>query len=186
VEVRVKPELPDGDRSESAGTPRPWDVPSVEGSDVGSVPEAVRDGAPGADGEPVPDVVRDAARRAFDAGAAVAEVADLLFDSVLDEDPAGLLFADRHLRRLHFAAPDSDRGARMTASDDGDSVAITLQVLPPTMASAEVRSKGPTFTVRTDDNGVIRFDVPPGLVSVVITPVHSLWPRPLQTAWVRL
>jgi hypothetical protein len=143
--------------------PRPWDVPSAEENSVGSE---------------LPDAVRDAARRAFGAGPAATDVADLAYDSVLDGGP------DERTRTLRFGG--DQRGAVMTASDAGVSVEITLELRPRAAASVEVRSKGPTFTVSTGDNGVIRFDVPPGLVSVVITPVHSLWPRPLQTAWVRL
>jgi hypothetical protein len=151
VEVRV----------ERDGDPRPWDVPAA------------------GNGDALPDAVRDAARRAFGAGPAATDVADLVFDSVLDG-------GDPEPRTLRFAAPDSGRGVELTVTESGGSVTVTLAVSPPVPASVEVRSKGPTFTVPTGDNGVIRFDVPPGLVSVVITPVRSLWPRPLQTAWVRL
>jgi hypothetical protein len=138
----------------------------------------------------VPEAVRDAARRAFDAGPAGADVADLVFDSLLDVDP----FAapgdpdagrdDPSRRRLVFG--DSDGGAELTLLDHGELVDVTMQVLPPMPASVEVRSKGPTFTVRTDDNGMVQFDVRPGLVCLVISPVHSRWRRPLQTAWVRM
>jgi hypothetical protein len=145
---------------------------AVEGGPVGAVPEAVR----------------DAARRAFDAGPLDTVVADLVFDSLIDEeisiDPHVAVPIDPTQRRLHFGGEDG--GARLTVADDGDHVAVALQVLPPLAASVEVRQKGPTFTVRTDDNGVVRFDVRPGLVSLVISPVRSMWLRPLQTAWVRL
>jgi hypothetical protein len=173
VEVRVTPQKPGDEVHPGDAAPRPWDVPddpAPEGSGVGSVPESVL----------------DAARRAFDAGPASAEVADLVFDSLLDEDPAGLAFADPAVRRLHFGVDGGERGARVTASEHGESVRVTLQVLPPAEATVEVRSKGITFVVRTGQNGVIQFDVLPGLVSLLITPVRSLLPRPLQTAWVRL
>jgi hypothetical protein len=168
----VTPQTSGGSEHPDDAAPRPWDVPddpAPEGSGVGSVPESVL----------------DAARRAFDAGPS-AEVADLVFDSLLDEDPAGLAFADPSVRRLHFGVEGGDRGARVAASESGESVRVMLQVLPPAEASVEVRSKGITFVARTDQNGVIRFDVLPGLVSLLITPVRSPLPRPLQTAWVRL
>jgi hypothetical protein len=170
----VKPETPeDKDGPANAEESRPWDVPAVEGGSVSAVPEAVR----------------EAARRAFDAGPPGAVIADLVFDSLLDADTGFRDEDDRDhaepgRRRLRFG--DSDGGARLTAVDDGDVVDVTLHVLPPLLASVEVRSKGPTFTVRTDDNGVVRFDVRPGLVSLVISPIRSMWRHPLQTAWVRL
>ena len=169
----MTPHTSPGDESPGDAAPRPWDVPddpAPEGSGVGSVP----------------DSVLDAARRAFDAGPASADVADLVFDSLLDEDPGGLAFADPAVRRLHFGVEGGDRGARISAADGPGAVHVTLQVLPPGEATVGVRSKGPTFVVRTDQNGVTRFDVLPGLVSLLITPVRSLLPRPIQTAWVRL
>jgi hypothetical protein len=169
----VAPERPGGgDRPPKGGEPRPWDVPHVTEAEGSSV-------------APVPDAVRDAARRAFDAKAG-ADVADLTFDSVLDGDPPGPGAGTPGERRLHFSVEDGEGGARLTAVDHGDLVSVQVEVLPPEEAAIDVRSKGPAFTVRTDNNGVIRFDVLPGLVSLVIRPAGRVRPRPLQTAWVRL
>ena len=147
---------------------RPWDVGA---SQTGAEPAAA-----------LPDAVREAARRAFDAAPCEALVADLVFDSLLDGERRAAVPVGR--RSLRFG--DRDAGADVTVSDLDDLVGVRLQVLPPERAEVEVRSKAPTFVVCTDDAGTARFDVPPGLFSVVVRPLRPARARPLQTAWVRL
>lgn len=130
----------------------------------------------------VPSAVREAARRAFDARPQDALVADLIFDSLLDGDRRAA--ANPAVRKLRFGR--SGGGADLVVTENGATVNVVVQVLPPQRALAEVRSKAPTFTVGTDTAGRTAFDVLPGLFSLVLRPLRSPRPEALQTAWVRL
>lgn len=145
---------------------RPWDVRVVEGGALNVVPESVR----------------TAARRAFDARPVDMLVADLMFDSVLDQDRRAA--ADPTVRTMRFGHRNG--GADIRVTDRGAGRRISLEVLPAQRASAEVRCSGSTFTVTTDDGGRAEFDVPTGLFSLVLRPLRSPQARPLQTSWVRV
>jgi hypothetical protein len=120
--------------------------------------------------------------RAFDAGPSGVNVADLVFDSLLDgERRAG---TDPGRRSLRFG--DQEGGADVTVVEGDETVTVQVRVLPPQRATIEVRSKLPTFMTDTDDVGRAGFEVRPGLLSLVIRPVRSPQHRPLQTAWVRV
>ena len=153
-------------RAHSAEDARPWDVRVDEG-----VPVNV-----------VPDSVRTAARRAFDARPVDTLVADLMFDSILDHDRRAA--ADPTIRTMRFGHRSA--GADLRVTDRGSGRRISLEVLPAQRASAEVRCTGSTFTITTDDEGRAEFDVPTGLFSLVLRPLRSPQPKPLQTSWVRL
>lgn len=129
----------------------------------------------------VPDAVRDAARAAFGAGPSDSEVADLIFDSLLDPDPDP---APPGVRRLRFECAQG--GAQLEVTETGSMIAVRAQVMPALPTLVEVRSKAATFTAHTDDNGVVRFEVPAGLVSLIMVPTRVEGRRRLQTAWVRL
>jgi hypothetical protein len=140
---------------------------------------------PGAEGEPVdavPESVRDAARRAFDARPKDVLIADLKFDSLLDGDRrAG---ADPTRRSLRFG--DGDGGADLTVTEVGERVSVLVQVLPAQKCDLEIRCKGSAVTVSTNEAGNVEFEMPSGLLSLIIRPTRSPQIRPLQTAWVRV
>ena len=162
----MTPEHSRVDEDPPYGQARPWDVRHVEGGSVNAVPSAVR----------------DAARRAFDARSTDTLVADLVFDSLLDADRRAA--ADPTVRKLRFGHPSG--GADIVASDRGSMVHVDVRVLPPQRVTAEVRCKLPLFTVTTDDEGHVEFDLPPGLFSLLLRPLRAPRAQPLQTSWVRL
>jgi hypothetical protein len=146
---------------------------------------AHREYTPGAEGESVnavPESVREAARRAFDARPKDVVVADLMFDSLLDGDRRAS--ADPSRRILRFG--DGEGGADLTVTEAGELMHVHVRVLPAQQSDIEVRSKGPAMTVRTGDTGTVDFELPAGLVSLVICPVRTPKSRRLQTAWVRI
>jgi hypothetical protein len=152
---------------------RPWDVRAV--TSHGDVPGGADRDVP----RGVPGDVQAAAKAVFGAGPPADPVADLVYDSVLDPDadPAAA-------RRLRFDCPDG--GAELEVAEAGDTVTVRARVLPAGLATIEVRSKAPAVTLRTDERGAAGFDVPAGLVSLLISPAPIQGRRRLQTAWVRL
>lgn len=154
--------------SETEGE-NPWTSHEVEGGRMDSVPEAVR----------------DAARRAFDARPRDALVADITFDSLLDGDRRANADPDR--RTLRFGHGDAGADVTVTADESGEQLTVLVKVLPPQRCRVEVRSsQASTFTVSTDDAGLVEFALPAGLMCLIITPVRAPQARPLQTAWVRV
>jgi len=154
-------------------------------------PEALEDAADAEPVEPpekpetpesVPDAVREAARRAFDARRRDVHIADLVFDSLLDGDRRAN--ADPNCRSLRFGTADG--GAYVTVTDVGDLVAVVVNVLPPQKCEIEIQFPDESHMVTTSDAGKVEFTAAPGLMSLVIRPVHSPHTLPLQTAWVRV
>jgi hypothetical protein len=163
----MSPEAVGAERDSSgAGYAHREDTPGAEGESVNSVPESVR----------------EAARRAFDARPKGVVVADLMFDSLLDGDRRAS--ADPSRRNLRFG--DGQGGADVTVTEAGVLMHVHVRVLPAQKCDIEVRSKGPVMTVRTSDAGTVEFELPAGLMSLVIWPVRTPQARPLQTAWVRI
>ncbi len=163
--------------------------PQARGAEHDDVP-ADRGTSPGMpDGEEgqvndVPEAVRDAARKAFDARPRDVLVADLVFDSLLDGERRAV--ADPSRRSLRFGVPDADAGADLTVTDSGETVTVSVQVLPAQRCDIDVRTPSSSMAVTTNDTGQVEFDLVPGLMSLVIRRIRSPHAQPLQTAWVRV
>ncbi len=62
---------------------------------------------------------------------------------------------------------------------------VTVVLLPPQTADVEILAGPVSMRRRTDSSGTVVLDLPPRLVSLVVTPLAGE-ATPLQTAWVRL
>ncbi|HEX2042902.1 MAG TPA: hypothetical protein VHF24_09730 [Acidimicrobiales bacterium] len=111
--------------------------------------------------DPVPRRVVEAARASLSWHSIDAELADLVYDSVVDEELVGARGGGA--RQLTFQAPDVTIELEVTPG----SGRIVGQLVPPTEADVEVRHPNGTLTVRSDRLGHFRADgVPAGPVSV--------------------
>lgn len=162
---------------------------------IPSAPEVEEDSI-----DPVPEEVRDAARRAFDARLSGVPVADLVFDSLLDDDlddltqvpsdasadPAGPA-SDDSPRRLRFCLGQdaTQNGVLVTVGSVDDLLHLSVQLTPGFAAALELRGAGEPMHTETGDDGRAEVDVPPGMVSLLVRPLDAELPS-MQTAWVRL
>ncbi len=111
--------------------------------------------------DPVPRRVVEAARGSFTWQSVEAELAELVYDSVVDEELVGARGGGA--RQLTFEAPDVTIELEVAPG----SGRINGQLVPPTEADVEVRHPHGSFTVRSDRLGHFRADgVPNGPISV--------------------
>ncbi|HEX2274970.1 MAG TPA: hypothetical protein VHG90_13950 [Acidimicrobiales bacterium] len=109
----------------------------------------------------LPRGVVEAARASFSWKSIDAELAELVYDSVVDEELVGARGGGA--RQLTFEAPDVTIELEVTPG----SGRIIGQLVPPTDADVEIRHPEGSLTVRSDRLGHFRVDgVPPGPISV--------------------
>lgn|SRR4051794_17796425 len=129
--------------------------------------------------ESVPEVVRQAALRAFDLRVPDAELADLVYDPLVD---SGSPIAPGAERVLHFSTGEDSAVVRV--SQTGHGIRLTLALVPAVPASVELRNTTDSWQLMTNDVGRLCVDsVPSGLISLVIRRERA---RPIQTSWVRI
>jgi|SRR3954447_18900691 len=129
--------------------------------------------------ESVPEVVRQAALRAFDLRVPDADLADLVYDPLVDSaapvSPTGE-------RVLHFSTGQDSAVVRVSQTAHG--LRLTLALVPAAPAGVELRNTTDSWQLTTNDVGRLCVDsVPSGLVSLVIRRDGA---RPIQTSWVRV
>lgn len=110
-------------------------------------------------GDPVPDAVLDAAKAAFSWRTIDAELAELVFDSAVDE-VAGVrgetATGDRH---MSFRAAGVEVEILVGGVNDRR---VTGQLVPPAEAAIELIADGFTQATETDEMGRFGFDGVPG------------------------
>jgi hypothetical protein len=130
----------------------------------------------------VPPSVRDAARRAFDVRRTDVTVADLVFDSLVDEDAGA---GDTAVaRRLRFGTEEG--GVDLVVSEQDERIDVSLQLWPSQPAEIEASASQGVVKVQTDERGHAALELTPGLASFLVRPTRAPSRQPLQTAWVRL
>jgi hypothetical protein len=132
----------------------------------------------------VPDELRAAALAAFRQRSQDAIVADIVFDSLLDD--AGV--ADQARRLLRFAVRDTIAVEIDVLAAD-DTLDVTLRLSPARVALVHVtRPQGSEdVSARTDETGTVALTgVHAGIVSFVVDRAPDSTCPALQTAWVRL
>ena len=134
-----------------------------------------------ATGDPVPEAVLDAARAAFTWRTIDAELAELVFDSVVDEVAGvrgGTATGDRH---MSFRAPGVEVEILINGVSDRR---VTGQLVPPAEAAIEIVADGFTQATETDEMGRFGFDgVPAGPASITCRLSDG---RIIKTDWVAL
>jgi len=115
--------------------------------------------------DPVPAEVEEAARATYTWRTIDAELAELAYDSLLDDDRlAGVRSVDAH-RTLSFEGPAFT--VEIEVAEEGGSRRLLGQLVPPHPAEIEVRHSGGLLSSRADEIG--RFaaaGVAPGPVSL--------------------
>jgi hypothetical protein len=111
--------------------------------------------------DPVPRRVVEAARASFSWRTIEAELAQLVYDSVVDDELVGARGGGA--RQLTFEAP----GVTVELEVAPGSGRINGQLVPPAEADVEIRHPGGSMRVRSDRLGHFRAEgVPPGPISV--------------------
>lgn len=114
---------------------------------------------------PVPDDAVAAAQAAFGLGAVDAEVARLVYDSLRDEPKVLLRAGDERHRALSFEA--GPIVVEIEVLDDRRT--IIGQVDPPQAMDVVIESPADRSTVRTDELGRFRAEVPAGPFRICLT-----------------
>lgn len=130
---------------------------------------------------PVPPAVRQAALEAFDSRAAGTLVLDLIYDSLLDADPALALPGQR---QLGFSA--GPQGVRVDVAIEPSAAGrlMTLQLTPARRRTVQVRCSAGTTSYESNEEGLLTAPVPLGPMSVVLMGEVAAGGG-FQTAWVR-
>ena len=136
--------------------------------------------------QPMPASVLSLGRAAWDARALDAEFAELVGDSLLDEDRAGDRLAIRGTtqpRLLSFAAGDTAIEIEVELQADG-SRRLLGQLVPPGPATVSFEREAITEDVPADEGGRFELgDVTPGPARLRVQRASD---SPLATAWFRL
>ena len=138
-----------------------------------------------ADAEPVPaDLIR-AALDAFAWRDIDAQIAELVYDSLLDAEETMLVRGPADPRMVSFAAGGMTIDVEVTSAGPGRT--IMGQIAPPQRATVDIRYPGDTVTVEADELG--RFQsgtLPPGPASLRLRPPPGDAGPAIVTDWISL
>lgn len=116
--------------------------------------------------DPVPPLVSEAARAAFSWRTIDAELAELTYDSLLDDAPLAGVRGDSGAQVLSFEAPEVTIDVEI-AVQPGDQRRLVGQLAPPQPASVEVRTLHGTTATEADELGRLLIDgLPAGPLSL--------------------
>ena len=135
--------------------------------------------------EPVPAQLHQAAVDAFSWRDIDAEIAELVYDSLLDADAASLVRGPADQRMVSFAVGGITIDVEVTGAGTGRSV--MGQIAPPQRATVDIRYPQDTVTVETDELG--RFEsgpLPPGPASLRLRPPPGGDGPAIVTDWISL
>ena len=135
--------------------------------------------------EPVPAQLRQAAVDAFSWRDIDAEIAELVYDSLLDADAASLVRGPADQRMVSFAIGGITIDLEVTSAGPGRTV--MGQISPPQRAMVDIRHRQDTVTVEADDLG--RFEsgpLPPGPASLRLRPPPGVAGPAIITDWIAL
>ena len=132
--------------------------------------------------DPVPPHAMDVARSTFTWRTIDAELAELSYDSLLDDQRLAGVRGDGAARALTFEGPSF--AVELEVANEGDQRRLLGQLVPPRPARIEVRHSGGLLRLDADEVGRFAAEgVAPGPVSLRCLAEGSDTP-PLETAWV--
>jgi len=135
--------------------------------------------------EPVPAELVQAAEDAFAWRDIDAEIAELVYDSLLDAEEASLVRGPAEQRMISFTAGGMTIDVEVTGAGPGRSV--MGQITPPQRATVEIRHRQDTVTVEADELGRFRSGtLPPGPASLRLRPPPGAPGPPIVTDWISL
>ena len=135
--------------------------------------------------EPVPAQLRQAAVDAFSWRDIDAEIAELVYDSLLDADAASLVRGPADQRMVSFAVGGMTIDLEVTSAGPGRTV--MGQIAPPQRATVDIRYRQDTVTVEADELG--RFQsgtLPPGPARLRLRPPPGDLGPAIVTDWISL
>ena len=138
-----------------------------------------------ADREPVPAELVQAALNAFGWRDIDAELAELVYDSLVDADETSLVRGSPGQRLVSFAVGGITIDVEVT--DAGPRRSVLGQIAPAQRAIVDIRGPQDTVTVEADELG--RFQsgpVPPGPASLRLRPLPGGDGPPIVTDWISL
>lgn len=134
-----------------------------------------------------PEDLRRATREAFATRAPNTDVADIVYDSLVDAPAAEPDdTAERHARELRFTHGETSVALEVV-EDEGrpGTCLVTLILTPPRSVKVEIRGGNGPFSVDVDAGRAVFEVAARRLVTIVVPPPPS-GGRGVQTAWVRL
>jgi hypothetical protein len=138
-----------------------------------------------ADREPVPAELVQAAVDAFGWRDIDAELAELVYDSLVDADEASLVRGPPGQRFVSFAVGGLTIDVEVTSAGAGRTV--MGQIAPPQRASVDIRYPRDTVTVEVDELGRFRSGpLPPGPASLRLRPEAGGTGPDIVTDWISL
>ena len=133
--------------------------------------------------EPVPDRLVQAALDAYAWRTIDAELAELAFDSLADQDEAALVRGHQQERLLSFRASGLTIEVEVTAA--GPARRLIGQLVPPQRAEVEIRRQDGVVTIATDEFGRFIADrMPAGPVSLRLGPTPGEGRSTVVTEWI--
>jgi hypothetical protein len=133
--------------------------------------------------EPVPDRLVQAALDAYAWRTIDAELAELAFDSLADQDEAALVRGHQQERLLSFRASGLTIEVEVTAA--GPARRLIGQLVPPQRAEVEIRRQDGVVRIATDEFGRFVADrMPAGPVSLRLGPAPGEGRSAVVTEWI--
>jgi hypothetical protein len=132
--------------------------------------------------DPVPPELLDAAAGAFAWRDIDAELAELVFDSLLDTDEASLVRGAPERRLISFTGGGLTIDVEVSSA--GPERTVMGQIVPPQRGVVDIRRRQETISIEADDLGRFRSGpLPPGPLSLRLRPVGG---APVVTDWLAL
>ncbi len=135
--------------------------------------------------DPVPPGLAEAGIGAFAWRTIDADLAELVFDSLVDQDEAALVRGDQQGRLLSFRAGTLTIEVEVTGT--GPARRLMGQLMPPQRGGVDIRHADSTTTVEADELG--RFSagpLPAGPVSLRWRPGSAPDQPPVVTEWISI
>jgi hypothetical protein len=133
--------------------------------------------------EPVPDRLVQAALDAYAWRTVDAELAELAFDSLADQDEAALVRGQQQERLLSFRARGLTIEVEVSAA--GPARRLIGQLVPPQRAQVQIRHRAEVVTVATDEFGRFVADrMPAGPISLRFGPAPGEGRGAVVTEWI--
>lgn len=132
--------------------------------------------------DPVPPELLDAAAGAFAWRDIDAELAELVFDSLLDTDEASLVRGVPERRLVSFTGGGLTIDVEVSSA--GPERTVMGQIVPPQRGVVDIRRRQETVSIEADELGRFRSGpLPPGPLSLRLRPAGG---TPVVTDWLAL
>jgi hypothetical protein len=134
--------------------------------------------------DPVPPALLQAASDAFAWRDVDHELAEIVFDSLLDEDELTLVRGPGEQRLITFQTGELTVDVEVTGS--GTARAVHGQIIPPQRAAVDIRGAKGSVTAAADESGYFQSAaLPPGPMSVRLSLADAPG-HPVVTDWVSI